>query len=84
VYGEVAADGEGRGRRGLVVDGGEVAGEPVERLGGVVAEADGGALQQIERPGGEAPARARLRQQQHLIAIAASHTPILWPMGMGD
>lgn len=65
---EVAADGEAGGGRGLVADGGEVAGEPVERLGLVVAEADGEALEQVDRPGRHA--LARLRRRHH-------HRPLL-------
>lgn len=59
LYREVSADGEVRGRRGLLDDGGEVTGEPVERLGLVVAEAHDEGLEQVQRPGGEPLARAR-------------------------
>jgi len=57
----VSADGEVGGRWSLVDDGGEVAGEPVERLGLVVGEAYDEGLEQVERPGGQALARARRR-----------------------
>jgi hypothetical protein len=68
----VSADGEVGRRRGLVSDRGEVAGEPVERLGLVVAEADDDGLEQVESPGGDTLARLR-RRQHHLLIRLRSH-----------
>lgn len=72
-YGEVSADGEVRRRRGLVSDGGEVAGEPVERLGLAVAEANGDGLEQVESPGSDTLARLRRRHHHLLVRCLRPH-----------
>jgi len=82
-YREVSADGEVWGRRGLLDDGGEVAGEPVERLGLVVAEAHDEGLEQVERPGGEPLARARRWHHHEAVVLEAVLMLRLHPHGCG-
>lgn len=81
----MSADGKVWGRRGLLDDGGEVAGEPVERLGLVVAEAHGEGLKQVERPGSEPLTRARRWHHHDAVVSVAVHVrlPRLRPHGCG-